>query len=776
MRRSPLALAGALAFLLLLAPMAEAAAHGARQPIAVGQTVLDVALASGGARFAAGNSDPGSRFTGTASSPTWTLWNIDGSTRSTGGVDPVACPNPPLEQAQEDCDTDATHVALSANGAKVAVAGRVTASGPSTLAIFTDAGTRLGQVSVPGAIQDIAIDPLGERVAAVSVVATGSAANPEDGFIGLWTADAAMSTLIEKEDLPLGVTSVDLTRDVLVAGAGNTHYLFSVPSDFAYTASSISGNILDVDAAAAHADGWSVAGYSSGFFALFSDRPSSGHADPSVPDYQKREAGETSAANAVAIRDDGSAFAVAHDAGRLRLYSLNPATGLPNTEVALMAERSGLGTIDDLAFSGDGRYLAVRSDGTVRLYHTGSGSLEEMWSDTRTAVADSLAIDGDGDHVAIGSGTSVILYDAIHRITPTLPSASHQPGTTRSYDLVYRNDGNRAEGLSLQAQPPSGVTVSLSPTDFLLLPGASRTVQATVTVPATWGPGSLPVPLRLSINGGADGTPTTNLGLTIPTVHRISMTAPDGDNKGANGGAPATFAIDVANAGNVAETVQLTLTGLGGWSGDVEPSSLTLQPGATADVTVTLQPPAGAADGTTQLAQLEASVAGSPALPLRATVGANFAVRLTAPSGVLLNPGVNGVVDLTVRNDGNTVDDVLVQMPTLPSGWLGGFLGGQAETQVSDLGPGESRTVQASVRPPADFVSDVPTQLTFRAQSLGDATRASDARVLFTVQQATSTTTGGDGGGGGGNGIPGPSPLLLVAALTAVALAARRRA
>lgn len=773
MRRASLALAGALALLLVLAPAVDAAASGARPPISVGQTVSDVALAANGNRFAASNSDPGSRFTANPNAATWTVWNMDGSTRSTGGADPTSCPTPATDPT-EDCDTDATKVAMSANGAKVAVAGRISMD-QSTLTVFSDSGTRYNQVTVEGTIQDIAIDPLGERVAAVAVVPTGNPANPEDGFIGLWTADASMSVLIAEAGLPLGVTSVDLTRDILVAGAGNTHYLFSVPSDDAYPASSISGNVLDVDAAATHATGWSVAGYSSGFFALFSDRTSSGHAQPSVPDYQKREAGETSPANAVAIRDDATAFAIGHEAGRLRLYSLDPATGLPgDTTVSMITERSGLGSIDDLAFSGDGRYLAVRSDGTVRLYYTGGGALDEMWSDTRSSVADSLDIDGDGDHVAIGSGTTVVLYDAIHSITPTLPSASQQPGTTRSYDLVYRNNGNRAEALNLQAQPPSGVTVSLSPPDFTLLPGASRTVQATVTVPAAWAPGSLQVPMRLSINGGADGTPTTNLALTVPTVHKVVLAAPDGDNKGANGGSPATFTVNVANEGNAGETVALSLSGLDGWTGDVEPDSLTLAPGDDEDVTVTLQPPAGAADGTTLLAQLRGSVAGTEHLELRATVGANFAVRLSAPAGITLNPGVNGVVQLTVRNDGNTVDDVLVTMPTLPTGWLGGFAGGQAETQLSDLAVGESRTVEATVRPPADAVSEVPTQLTFRAQSLGEPERTSDARVLFTVESASSSTTGGDGGGGG-NGIPGLSPLLLAAALAAGALALRRR-
>lgn len=790
-----------VAVLLLAVPAVDAAAHGARPAIGVACstngtcTVTDVAIGSSTSaqcstsvspspsaapcRFAATNLDPTGRFTGGASAATWNIWNVDGSTRQSGSADPLACPSPPPEDLQEDCDSDALDIAISANGNRIAVASRPSMT-TSLVQVYDDTGGRRASFLLESVlVNDIAIDAAGNRVAIASTHRQPDTVDPEDGIVHLFDVGSSTPTQLfatASGYLQSPATTVDLTAGVLTAGAGSQHVRFAVPSSTPFSNTGIQGTINDVDAAAGHSGAWTVAGYSSGFFAVFSNHMDSGNHQPSVPDYQKREAGETTAINDVAIRDDATMFAVGHEGGRLRLYSLDPNTA-PSATVSLITEKSGLGGIDNLAFSSDGRYLAMRSDSNVRLFYTGNNGLDEMWSDTRSGLADSIAIDGRGEHVVVGVGQTVVVYDAIHKVTPILGSHSQLAGSEATYDVTYRNDGNRAESLGVAVQFPSGVDGGADPSSFTLMPGASRTVKVTVDLPVSQAPGNLDIPLRLDINGGSDGAPVTNLRLTVPTTHDLVLESVGPASKGANAGGPATFEVLARNDGNVQETVELSVLGLpSGWTADLSPSTLSLASGAEQNVTVALQPPASSARGTRADVVLHHDGVGGIGLPLTATVGAEFGVRLTAPVGTIIHPGVTALLNLTVRNDGNTLDSSVVKVNALPAGWLGGFLNGQAESDVADLEPGQSRQVQMTLRAPDDYSSSVPVQITAIANSLGDPAKTSTARVLVTVQTPSNSTTDSDtDGGGGGNGIPGPAPVAALMAIGLAALASRRR-
>lgn len=794
----------ALAVLLLAVPAAEAAASGARTPIAVtcdatsDCLVEEVAIVpstsaqcstatsptpSGApCRILAGGRDGQVGFAGDRSDPVWTLWNLDGSTRQARSADPTGCPNTP--PALDDCDTDVTEVSISGTGTRIAVASRVNMN-TYTVQVFDDTGALRAYHNFANmVVNDIAIDPAGTRVA-VGVTTTPTA-DPH-GAVHLLDASSNNAVWATPYPTPAPVTTVDLTNSVLAAGAGAMHLRFLVPGTTDYKNDAIQGTVNDVDVST-HGMGWSVAGHSSGFFVVYSSSPESGRKQPSVPDFQKREGGETTSANAVAIRDDATMFAVGHEGGHLRLYSLDPDSA-PEATVTLLADKEGLGGIDSLAFSADGRYLLLQSENTLRFYYTGNSLLEEMWTDTRDGIAavDSVAVDGRGEHVVAAVGETVVVYDAIHRIVATVGTATHEAGVERTYDVVYRNDGNRAERLSLSAQPPAGVQTQVEPSEITLLPGATRTVTVRVDVPATWQPGTLRIPVRAAINGGDDGTPVANLDLAVPTAHELVLEADGPASVGANGGGPAVFDITARNDGNVVEDVTLRVTDLAGgsnlqgWTATITPPDLVLNPGATADVSVSLQPPPGLANGARLDVRLTHDGAEAQSLDLTATVGAVFNVKVTAPVGTIVNPGVTALVNLTVRNDGNTRDGAVVAISALPSGWLGGFINGQSEFDVQDLEPCStnpgacSRVVQMTLRAPADHSSTVPVQVTLTATSVGDETKASTARLLVTVQTPSTSSSSTTGDDGDGNGIPGPAPLLVMLALALAALASRRR-
>lgn len=776
-----------LALAVLVVPLVQAAASGARAPIAADNPVNDVAIASQTSRFAGAGDDPGNKVQGTPSAPSWRLWNLDGSLRQTGSIDPSGCPGSPT--LQEDCSTRATRIAVSRDGSRIAVAGQ-TGDTPNNavVAIYNDAGaTTSGSfpITVTGVtVNAIDLSQDGGRLVVAGSRSTSDPSDPTDGYLGSISSSGTIDIAYSVFESPVTAIAINSAGSRLVAGAG--HHVRATPSSDTSLAhntksdgtSAVQGSVRSVDISD-HASGWSVAGYDSGFFAIFSD--TQGNRQPSVQDYQKREAGDTAALNGVAIRPNATAFVTGSSGGKLRLYAMDPTINpeLNAFSPTLVSTLDNAGAVLELAFSGDGRYLAARAGGGVRFYDTQGNTLTELWRDDRTGMANGIAVDGRGEHVVAAAGSTVIVYDAIHRLSPTLPSATQAPGATTTHTVTFRNDGNRVDKVDLAAEPPAGVTVSLTPATFTLKPGQSQAVSAVVAVPSTQAPGALAIPLRNSLNGGADGAGTNNLSLSVPTVRDVRLEPQGATSKGANGGQPAVFTVEVRNAGNVQETVALTVGGApAGWGVTVEPTSVVLPAGAKANVTVTMQPPSGSRDGLAATAVLRRDGGTATPVELTATVGAYFQVRLVVPVGTVLDAGVSGLVNATVHNEGNALDGILVKIGALPSGWRGGFLNGLGELQIEDVEAGGSRVVQLSLQPPEDGASSVPVQIAVTASSLGDPSKVSSRGILVTVEDpnAASDTESTTGDGGDGNGIPGPTPGLLLAGLALVALALRRRA
>lgn len=781
MMRRALAL---VALAVLVVPLVHAAASGARGPISADNPVSDVAIARDAGRFAAATSDPGSTLSGAPNAVSWRLWSLDGSDRTSGGIDPAGCPNSP--GTFENCQTRATRIAVNPAGTRIAVAGQTgegSTPGTAILGLFTDSGANLftdDRASSTVNALDLSND--GGRVVAGGAVMATSASNPSGFLSSISSAGQVADVTL---DAPVVALAMNGAGTRLVAGAG--HHVRANPNDLPNTLSEnertdgtsvVQGTVRSVDISD-HAKAWSVAGYDSGYFALFSDNQGGlTPAAASVQEYQKREAGDTSAIDGVAIRPNATAFATGSAGGRIRLYAMDPgidpqAAGFQPT---LAATLDNAGAVVDLAFSGDGRYLAARAGGGIRFYDTQGNTLTELWRDDRTGMPNTVAIDGRGEHVVAAAGSSVIVYDAIHRLAPTFPSATQTPGATVTHALTFRNDGNRVDKVDLIAEPPAGAGVQFTPPGpFTLKPGQSQVIQAAVSIPSTQAPGSLAIPVRHSLNGGADGTGSNTLTLTIPTVRQVVLEPDGATSKGANSDNPALFTVLVRNNGNVQESVALSVSAPAGWEVTATPTSLTLPAGANANVTVSMTPPPGARDGAAATAVLRRDGGTATPVELTATVGAYFQVRLAVPVGTVLDAGRSGLVDATLHNEGNALDSILVKLGALPAGWRGGFLNGLGELQVEDVEPGSSRVVQISLMPPADAASDVPVQVTLSAASLGDASKTASKGILVTVVDANETTAPDTETGDGDNGIPGPGPVVLVALLALAAVGVRRK-
>ena len=763
-----------LALALLLAPVAQAASSGARGPITVDDTVVEVAMATSG-RFAAGSNDPSGILTD-PDVPTVNLWNVDGSLRMASSADLVQngnCPHP--DTPTDDCMTPVIAIALSGDGTRLAVASDRTPSitGEDLLTCFSDTGAILGQVRITGEINDVAISNDGSRIAVASEFSPG-AGQPNDGRLQVYDSACSHPLFTPAAGLPYtggAATRVDLSPDgSVMAVAADAHYYYELPGTDGVRHDVSGTDPLDVDVSATN--GWSVAGYGNGFFGVYNKDVSS-----SLPvEYQKKEPGtDGSGLAAVAIRPSATAFVTGSTGGTLRYYSLN--TGAVSDQVTLVASKTGLGAIHDVAFSGDGQYLAVRSGSDLRLYRTHATGLDELWKDTRSNFGTSVALDQRGEHVVANAGAAVIVYDAIHKLTATLPSQTQESGTTANYTVTYRNDGNRMEDITLTAAPPTGVIVQLTPDSFSVVPGASKAVTVKVVLPATQGPGSLSIPLEHKLSGGADGTETKTLTVSVPTKRSLTLEADGASSLAVQPGGVTNFDVIARNDGNVRETGALSITGLpDGWTAEVTPESIDPASGEVADITVSVTPPPNAA----HLAQATFRlVRGSgPSLELTGTVGAGFGASLDGPRGLLMEPGVSQLVNYTLKNTGNAPDSFVVRIGNLPAGWQASFLSGLSEQQVDGLEPGQTSIVQATVRPPPGSASTVAVQFASSAASLGDPTKTDSHLVLLTVDEPVETetnTTTEDEVEEGGNGIPGLQPVVLVAALAAVALLVRRR-
>jgi uncharacterized membrane protein/DNA-binding MarR family transcriptional regulator len=129
----------------------------------------------------------------------------------------------------------------------------------------------------------------------------------------------------------------------------------------------------------------------------------------------------------------------------------------------------------------------------------------------------------------------------------------------------------------------------------------------------------------------------------------------------------------VSNTGNLPLELDLTASmECAGWSGTVEPSSVTLSPGSEAPVLVRIGAPAGTMHLSGCTITVAASVAGSPPLGvalLRATADRLVSYDIEAIPDP--TPVYEGEAHLTARvtNAGNAPEDLYVEILGLPIGW-----------------------------------------------------------------------------------------------------------
>ena len=185
-------------------------------------------------------------------------------------------------------------------------------------------------------------------------------------------------------------------------------------------------------------------------------------------------------------------------------------------------------------------------------------------------------------------------------ITPT--------STVITYTYIITNLGNGPEPILITGTSTQGWPIT-SPPNVSVPPGGSLPVVVTVTVPASSGG----VTNVLTLTFTSANSPTVQVSdvvsMTIPLVRGLLF---DPDNsQSASPGMTIIYTHTLTNAGNATDTFNLNLAQTLPWA-TLNLAQTTLSAGASAQIMVTVNVPASAADGTTHVVTVTATSNFSP--------------------------------------------------------------------------------------------------------------------------------------------------------------------
>src|SRR5450432_3900843 len=240
---------------------------------------------------------------------------------------------------------------------------------------------------------------------------------------------------------------------------------------------------------------------------------------------------------------------------------------------------------------------------------------------TVTATSDQGTKKLDIDVIVLGvTGGAITL-------TSDFPQLSGAPSSTFTYSVTLANTGTQKETYTLQGQGADGWTVSVHPSSNAQAltdtvdGGATDTLSVTAQPPASVPAGAYP--LQVTATAGAQtgnvqleadvtGTPA----LTIGTPNQAPL------NAQITAGSTGTIALVVTNSGSTVLTnVAVTAGAPTGWTSTFAPATIaTIQPGASAPVTVTVKPSSDALAGDDDVTFTATSGAATGNVDIRTTI------------------------------------------------------------------------------------------------------------------------------------------------------------
>lgn len=742
--------------LLLAAPLAQAAVDpGARSQPAM---TLDGAITAfdmaAGGTMVAGRADPAGTSGETAH--LWRAWDADGTQRRSETADASNCVATPIVN---ECIGNVVDVAVSSSGERIVIAARDD-NNAGRLVFATLSGGIVTRLEFPNEQPTaVAISDDGSRV----VVSAERPGNPAQGRVRLfgWTAvGSGTVTATWAVDTTLPATRVALGPDGRVAAAaGDLHYRItttaSSPTTYVHDNDAV---LRDVAYAAASSEQWSVAGGADGGVLLYSASEDTGTPSPRE-DLQQG----SSAQVAVAITPDGRLFAAGDAAGVVRLYrNLHLVAGAS----PLVAATAALpGAVTSLAFSTDGRYLAVAAGTATLLFRTDTTGLHLMWQATSSTAVTGVDVNADASLVASTSGSAVTVFTTLRGATLTPPiTTSIAPGHSRNVALQVRNAGNREETILLDAPVvPTGWTATLSATSVTLRPDQASNITMNLTAAALASPGPASVTLTHRIAGVS--SVTTAIPVTVTQVRQWNLLA-QVTSVAIEAGGSVRVPFVLVNQGNGPDATGVSVAvDRAGWVATLDRSTVQAAAGASLIANVTITAPADARQLEAGTATIQVDADAVAVLRVTATIGARFGstVQVVPAEG----PGVRGQATtfvVRVTNTGNAPDRFTPTLAAVPTGWLATF----EPSLTATLGPGETAVLAGQVVPAAGAAAG-SYELVVQLTSQSDASKVATATYTLQVEASSPSATST-----GGRGSPAPAFLGLALGLLAVAALRRR--
>lgn len=336
---------------------------------------------------------------------------------------------------------------------------------------------------------------------------------------------------------------------------------------------------------------------------------------------------------------------------------------------------------------------------------------------------------------------AVPVYDVALSISPA--SKVGGPGTSVNFQLTATNRGNQPDTVDLTVQAVAGWQLSAAPTPATLAAGESASATLTVQIPAGAQDGQS-VEARVTATSRGNSSKAANVSgqVTVQTGQpQISLTISP-STVVIEPGAKARFMVTLTNHWTRIDNVTLSVTLNASWKATLNATNVSVQGGASADVSLEVAPPPGSENGSEVVTVRARSGAGAP----DASTTASVEVRSQAAFGLDATPigqevPENGTANytLTIRNTGRAAGRALLGIADPDPRWRERLSeeqvfvppGGEAQVILSVTAPGSgSRTTFVTVED-VDGASRDATSVTTRVQARGPDLVADVSSVLF---------------------------------------------
>ena len=248
------------------------------------------------------------------------------------------------------------------------------------------------------------------------------------------------------------------------------------------------------------------------------------------------------------------------------------------------------------------------------------------------------------------------------------------PGGSVSFNLSVKNKGNGKDTFFMSASgAPNDWNFYFNPASINDLDASGvANVVFTVELPKNASPGSKPILVMATSDGGVSVSNSITMTVIADTFYQVEMTAPAPYNA-TKPNKTATFVVTVRNKGSGLDTFLMIASGQNPSWVSFNKSSVPLAPNAQVNVKVTVSVPTGTAMGNVTQT-ITATSSGNntikASVQITTEVGQEYKVQMTAdPAKKAIKPGQSGTIQIYLKNTGNGKDQFYVSLDKNPNLW-----------------------------------------------------------------------------------------------------------